>query len=131
MRPRSLFACPLVPPSLLLVLAFAAPLRAAEVAADGANPPAARAPGVLGSEFIYEDAPFPSCHASTIAETPGGLVAAWFGGSDEGEADVCIWLSRKDAAGGAWSAPVEVAGGIGETGRRHPCWNPVLFQQPN
>ena len=26
-------------------------------------------PGLLRTEFIYETAPFPSCHASTIAET--------------------------------------------------------------
>src|ERR1019366_1273502 len=31
--------------------------------------------GLLESEFIFETAPFPSCHASTIAETkPGELV---------------------------------------------------------
>lgn len=108
-----------------------AALAGAERAADA--PPAAgpgpRTPGVVSSEFIYEESPFPSAHASTIAESTNGLVAAWFGGSDEGEADVGIWLSRKDAT--EWTAPVEVATGVSETGRRHPCWNPVLFQQPD
>jgi alpha-L-rhamnosidase len=32
-------------------------------------------------EFIYDEAPFKSCHASTIAETQSGLYAAWFGGT--------------------------------------------------
>ena len=30
---------------------------------------------VVHSGFIYETAPFPSCHASTLAETPGGIDA--------------------------------------------------------
>jgi len=82
---------------------------------------------VLRKEFIYETAPIPSCHASTLAESRGGLVAAWFGGSGEGHADVGIWLSRQE--GGAWSAPVEVAQGVEPNGgKRHPCWNPVLYQ---
>jgi alpha-L-rhamnosidase len=81
------------------------------------------------SEFIYERAPFPSCHASTLAETKTGIVAAWFGGSDEGNSDVSIWTARYN--GVEWSAPVEVAAGIGDGGKRFPCWNPVLFQQPN
>ena len=51
-------------------------------------------PGYLKAAFIFDSAPFPSCHASTIAQLPTGLVAAWFGGSDEGEADVGIWVSR-------------------------------------
>ena len=80
---------------------------------------------VLVSEFIYEKAPFPSCHASTIAETKDGLVAAWFGGTDEGDADVGIWVSRHD--GKAWSPVAEVATGLQKDGKRHPCWNPVLF----
>jgi len=84
---------------------------------------------VLTSELIYEDAPFPSCHASTIAESGGGLVAAWFGGTDEGNKDVGIWVSRKEK--GKWSAPTEVADGVQAPGKRHPCWNPVLFQPKN
>ena len=83
-------------------------------------------PGFLKSEFIYEAAPFPSCHASTIAETPGGLVAAWFGGTREGHPDVGIWLSRH--VDGKWSVPAEVATGAGADGKQTACFNPVLFQ---
>lgn len=98
----------------------------------GAATAFAAEPGVLMQEFIYEKAPFPSCHASTIEQTPAGLVVAFFGGSDEGEDDVGIWLSKKDNSGGGWSAPVEVATGVTpeQNNRRFPCWNPVLFQPP-
>ena len=71
--------------------------------------------------FIFESAPFPSCHASTVVEVaPGRLVAAWFGGTDEGAKDVQIWLSRFDGA--KWSTPAVVGTLAGQ-----PCWNPVLF----
>lgn len=82
---------------------------------------------LLRAEFIYEKAPFPSCHASTIVEvTPGKLVAAWFGGTAEKNPDVGIWVSRHEGA--AWSTPVEVANGVQPSGPRVPTWNPVLFQ---
>jgi predicted neuraminidase len=75
-----------------------------------------------GAEFVFEQASFPSCHASTILEAKNGdLLAAWFGGSREGADDVAIWLSRR--SGDDWSAPLEMA--------RHeqtPTWNPVLFR---
>lgn len=83
-------------------------------------------PAILRSEFIYESAPFPSCHATTIVETRESLVAAWFGGTKEGAKDVAIWSARY--SNGTWSAPVEVANGLQSDGTRHPCWNPVLFQ---
>ena len=84
-------------------------------------------PALVKSEFIFESAPFPSCHASTIVESKSGLVAAWFGGTAEKNPDVGIWLARH--AGGQWSAPVEVANGLQPDGRpRVPTWNPVLFQ---
>ncbi|MEI7729885.1 MAG: sialidase family protein [Verrucomicrobiota bacterium] len=87
-------------------------------------------PSLLKSEFIYETAPFPSCHASTIVETSGGkLLAAWFGGQAEGKPDVGIWLSRLES--GRWTAPVEVADGVQTPELRYPCWNPVLFQPKN
>lgn len=89
------------------------------------NPQPAASP-VIASGFIYEAAPFPSAHASTIASVDGGLVAAWFGGTREGAPDVGIWVARQ--VGGKWSAPVEVATGVQPDGTRHPCWNPVLFE---
>jgi predicted neuraminidase len=91
-----------------------------------ARPPS---PAIVGSELVYESAPFPSAHASSLAETRDGLVAAWFGGTREGHPDVGIWFSRR--AAGRWSAPVEVADGAQPDGTRHPCWNPVLFQPPD
>src|SRR5436190_728949 len=87
--------------------------------------PPLRVPTMETSEYIYDQAPFPSCHASTLAETKSGLIAAWFGGTDEGNDDVGIWTARHDGA--KWSAPSEVATGVvGE--KRYPCWNPVLYQ---
>src|SRR3954467_10911866 len=84
------------------------------------------ADAVVKSEFIFEKAPFPSCHASTIVETPAGLVAAWFGGTREKKSDVGIWLSRFENK--AWTPPAEVANGLESSSKRYPCWNPVLFQ---
>lgn len=86
----------------------------------------AASPGVVTTEFIYETAPFPQCHASTIVEAKGSLIAAWFGGTREKHPDVGIWVSRHE--GGKWTAPVEAANGVQTDGKRHPCWNPVLFQ---
>ena len=82
--------------------------------------------GIVKAEFIFATAPFAMAHASTIAEGSRGLVAAWFAGSLESRPDVGIWLSRRGAAG--WSTPEEVANGLQQDGKRHPCWNPVLFQ---
>jgi predicted neuraminidase len=82
---------------------------------------------VLLEQFIYTSAPFPECHASTLCETPGGLIAAWFGGTQEGHTDVGIWVAlHRD---GKWTEPGKVAEGL-EGDTRYPCWNPVLFQPP-
>ena len=75
------------------------------VASSWRSPSAAPAPrrgetpAIALAELIFEHAPFASCHASTIAETPSGeLVAAWFGGTEEGQPDVSIWTARRSAA---------------------------------
>jgi len=91
--------------------------------------PAAGQDGVVLAEFIFHSAPHPACHASTIAETATrALVAAWFGGTAERNADVGIWFSRRGVAG--WTSPGEVANGLQPDGGRYPTWNPVLYQPP-
>jgi predicted neuraminidase len=86
---------------------------------------------ILKSEFIYnkEDVPFPGCHASTIIEKKNGLIAAWFGGTEERNPDVGIWISH--FSDGKWTKPSEVANGIQHKSKRYPCWNPVLFNTGN
>lgn len=85
---------------------------------------------IVASEFIYDTASFPECHAATIAETPTGLVTAFFGGTQERNPDVCIYVSRKDQGSGKWTAPMNVANGIQNDTLRYACWNPVLYQVP-
>jgi len=101
---------------------------AGSIAFAGAVEPAPTI-SIVSREFIYETAPFPSAHASTIVETPDGLVAAWFGGTAERNPDVGIWVSRHSDSG--WSPPVEIANGRQADGRRFPTWNPVLFLVPD
>jgi predicted neuraminidase len=108
--------------SLALCLAFVTVPSAFAALPDSGH----AASAVLVAEFIFEQAPFAQSHASTLAETDDGLVAAWFGGTRERHADVGIWLARRTSKG--WSAPTEVANGVQADGKRYPCWNPVLFR---
>ena len=89
-------------------------------------PTAAAAQAVVSSGFIFDDPPTPQVHASTIVETPAGLVAAWFAGEHERHPEVAIHVARHE--NGGWTAPVEVANGAQPDGSRLPTWNPVLFQ---
>lgn len=84
---------------------------------------------IINSMFIYEEASFPQCHASTILETDGGLIAAWFGGTHERHPDVCIYVSLMK--NNKWSDPVMAADGVINDTLRYPCWNPVLFKRNN
>lgn len=84
--------------------------------------------GILVDKFIFDTASFPQSHSATIAETPKGLIAAWFGGTKEGRPDVCIWTSR--LVNNQWTEPVNVANGIINDTLRYACYNPVLYQVP-
>jgi len=82
---------------------------------------------ILTDEFIFGEAPFKQCHASTLCETAdGSLLAAWFGGSYEGANDVCIWVSTKQDT--QWEVPRKAVCGMSRGGNPLPCWNPVLFR---
>ncbi len=111
----------------------AAGLALAGLFAFAASAPAlaqSASPVVTIAEFLNEGAPYPQCHASTILEvSPGRLLAAWFGGTQERANDVGIWVTRFD--GTRWSTGVEVATGVQPDGTRLPTWNPVLFKAPD
>lgn len=85
----------------------------------------------LKGELLYSlnDKPTPECHASTIVETPTGLLCAFFAGTHEKNPDVGIRISR--LVDGSWTRPIEVANGIQNDTLRYPTWNPVLFQPEN
>ena len=85
----------------------------------------ARAQTVSSTQFIYDTASFASCHASTIVETPKGILAAWFGGKFEGDKDVNIYASW--FINNKWSEPFQIADGFINDSIRYACYNPVLF----
>ena len=88
--------------------------------------------GILVDQFVYDKAPYPSCHSITIVEaTNGDLVSAWFGGSHERHPDVCIYSAIKPKGSDKWGEPIKVADGVMKDGTRFPTWNPVLYQIPN
>jgi len=82
---------------------------------DQSNLPPVAVPGkgeLVKAELIFDitDKPTKECHASTIVETPTGLVVAWFAGTREKDPDVGIWLSRH--VNGKWTKPNEVVNGV-------------------
>ncbi|NIJ53434.1 sialidase family protein [Dyadobacter arcticus] len=72
-------------------------------------------------EFVFGDKrEFAQCHASTVVRLDDGqFLVAWFGGTEEKNPDVGIWVSK--GRPGKWSAPKEVA-----KIREDAHWNPVL-----
>ena len=85
--------------------------------------------GIQIDEFIYQGFEIPSVHAATIAETPSGMLVAFFGGKHEGNDDVSIYLSRNNGKG--WDTPQKIAEGWVEGNERKACYNPVLFRYPD
>lgn len=108
--------------NLRLKWAMALLLLLPTVAATAQHPPEV---SIIHNGYIFSEAPFKQCHASTLVQTANGnLLAAWFGGAHEGATDVAIWASIRQ--NGQWGAPFKVAGSHSD-GKAVPCWNPVLF----
>jgi alpha-L-fucosidase len=84
---------------------------------------------VIETDLIYQTEPYPSCHASTIVDTGEGMLAAWFGGTNEKNPDVCIYAAFY--INGKWEKPFMVADGVENKLIRNPSWNPVLFKRDN
>jgi predicted neuraminidase len=76
-------------------------------------------------DFIFKEKLFGECHASTVIPLNGEeYMVAWFGGFDEGNDDVGIWMSQGKPDN--WSKPRQVA-----KIRNDAHWNPVLFKEGN
>lgn len=104
------------------------PLLALGLLVSAALPAATPAWRVLQNEFLEAAPPVPEVHASTLVEAADGtLVAAWFGGTKEGNDDVSIYVSTRRGAA-PWAAGRIVAEGTAADGRRYPTWNPVLHR---
>ncbi len=83
--------------------------------------------GAVTQVDCFTEAPFASCHASSLIALPGReVLVTYFAGTDEGEPDVGIWLSRGRLGPDfrpTWNPPRQVVDVPGV-----PCWNPVLHR---
>lgn len=83
--------------------------------------------GLLDSVEALIPNQFTSVHAADLVELPNGdLLACWFAGSDEGNADISIAVSRLKAGESQWSQ-----GGIVSDDPLRSEQNPSLFLAPN
>lgn len=65
-------------------------------------------------------------HASNLLRLPNGdLLCAWFGGSQEGLSDICIYISRLGKEARTWSEPLKISDDAHRSEQ-----NPVLFLNP-
>ncbi|MDR7409620.1 MAG: sialidase family protein [Armatimonadota bacterium] len=78
---------------------------------------------VLSRLEVTNPLPTAFCHGATLLPVGDRLLAAWFGGTREGEPDASVYLARLEPQRGVWSAPELVAPADGQ-----PCGNPVLFE---
>ena len=74
------------------------------------------------------DLPSPrvQAHAANLMVLPDGTLACvWFGGSMEGRADICVFMSRLAPGSTQWSAPVQLSSDPERSEQ-----NPILFPTP-
>ncbi|MFO1413539.1 MAG: exo-alpha-sialidase [Burkholderiales bacterium] len=72
-------------------------------------------------------APCVQSHAANLARLPGGdLGCVWFGGTQEGVADISIWFSRLATGATRWSDPVQLSDDATRSEQ-----NPILFVAPD
>ncbi|WP_051764554.1 sialidase family protein [Streptomyces sp. NRRL F-5135] len=94
-------------------------------AADGVVRPRPDEPGRAEARLTAPGAA--QNHAANLTVLPGGdLGCVWFGGTQEGVADISVWFSRLPPGGDTWSAPVRLSDDPGCSEQ-----NPVLFPTPS
>lgn len=92
---------------------------------DRSTTPVPGGPWLLSVRAIDTGFVNPYCHATTIAETPTGLVLAFFGGPNRNREGQALWFATRAEDG--WAPPRCVAPCHGNATM---CWNPVLHQAP-
>ncbi|KAH8880521.1 glycosyl hydrolase, partial [Thozetella sp. PMI_491] len=66
------------------------------------------------------------CHASNLLQLPDGtLLCTWFGGTQEGTADISVYLSRRLPGSASWSQPARISSDPNRSEQ-----NPILFRDP-
>ena len=80
-----------------------------------------------GFEEALLPAPTVQSHAANLAVLgDGALGCVWFGGTQEGVADIDVWFSRLEPGATTWSAPEQLS-----DDRSRSEQNPVLFSAPD
>jgi predicted neuraminidase len=75
----------------------------------------------------YLPTPTVQVHAANLMTLGNGdLGCVWFGGTQEGVPDICVWFSRLTAGSDTWSAPVQLS-----DDQTRSEQNPVLFPTPS
>ena len=86
---------------------------------------AAAHPAIVKEEFVFTEAPFPSCHASTLTESSRVI---FYAPTLQGRTKVLPMLrsgfqQMRKTNGPSLKKVAEV--------EKNPCWNPVLFTMPS
>jgi predicted neuraminidase len=79
-----------------------------------------------GRRQAFLPVPTVQCHAANLAMLPSGdLACVWFGGTQEGTHDICVYFSRLADGVDRWSTPALLSADPGRSEQ-----NPVLFTAP-
>lgn len=82
---------------------------------------------VMGTTALDLPASGVQSHAANLSTLPdGSLACVWFGGTQEGLSDICVWFSRLAAGSNTWSAPVRLSFDEARSEQ-----NPILFNAPD
>jgi len=83
-------------------------------------------PTEAGRSDAYLPSPAVQNHAANLMTLPGGDVACvWFGGTQEGVADIYVWMSVLRAGSDTWSKPEQLSDDSTRSEQ-----NPILFPTP-
>ncbi|MFM9607525.1 sialidase family protein [Streptomyces niveiscabiei] len=84
-------------------------------------------PAVYDRDDTVLPTPTVQSHAANLTVLPGGgLGCVWFGGTQEGMADISVWFSRLAPGAAQWTEPVRLSEDPARSEQ-----NPVLFPHPS